>query len=302
MRGGPYLETGSHFSFLLASPYRRRESKRMVHRSFISNGLLCGSALALLPLISSGQRIVDFSDLSLATESFYNGADGAGSFSSENLSFNNHYNSQYGSWGGWAYSNVTDNVTTGWGNQYSAIAGGGLGSSGIYAVAYEDSFTPTIPRIFLPEGEPIAGVKVTNTTYAYHSMLNGEYPAKQFGGSSGTDPDFFRLTITGLDHSETITGSVDFYLADYRFENDALDYIVDDWAWVDLSGLGAGTRMLDFTLASSDNGIYGMNTPAYFALGEVAVVPEPGTFALFGGLAAGLIVCLRRKKTAEKRT
>jgi hypothetical protein len=57
---------------------------------------------------------------------------------------------------------------------------------------------------------------------------------------------------------------------------------------VDLTLLGAATR-LTFGLSSSDNGPFGMNTPAYFALDSLTVtpVPEPGALAL-AGLAAGL--------------
>src|SRR5207249_4062813 len=108
--------------------------------------------------------------------------------------------------------------------------------------------------------------RIANTTYAALSMLNGDSFAKKFGGASGNDPDYFLLTITGLDSQQHSTGSVDFYLADYRFANNAQDYIVSDWTTVDLSSLGLDTQTLSFGLTSSDVGDYGMNTPAYFAL------------------------------------
>ena len=57
-------------------------------------------------------------------------------------------------------------------------------------------------------------------------------------------------------------------------------------------------RQLTFTLESSDNGPFGMNTPAYFALDNLTVVPvpEPGALALFGGGLLGIgLIGLRRR-------
>ncbi len=105
---------------------------------------------------------------------------------------------------------------------------------------------------------------VTNSTYAALSMENGDAYAKKFGGADGTDPDWFLLTIKGYDKG-AYTDSTNFYLADFRSENPADDYILKSWAWVDLQGLGA-VDSLTFELHSSDVGAYGMNTPAYFCL------------------------------------
>ena len=82
---------------------------------------------------------------------------------------------------------------------------------------------------------------------------------------------------------------MDFYLADYRFADNGLDYIVDDWSWVDLTSLGAVDK-LQFGLSSTDNGFFGMNTPAYFAMDNM--VPEPATMSL---LALGGLAVLRRR-------
>ena len=55
-----------------------------------------------------------------------------------------------------------------------------------------------------------------------------------------------------------------FYLADFR---DGKSEIVKDWQYCDLSALGQVSKV-SFTLTSSDNGDYGMNTPAYFCLDQ----------------------------------
>ena len=58
---------------------------------------------------------------------------------------------------------------------------------------------------------------------------------------------------------------MDVYLADYRFADNSLDYILDTWTFVDLKPLGE-VATLEFALSSSDTGDFGMNTPAYFCL------------------------------------
>jgi hypothetical protein len=59
----------------------------------------------------------------------------------------------------------------------------------------------------------------------------------------------------------------------------ALDYIVSQWTTVDLLALGNASR-LTFNLDSSDNGPFGMNTPAYFALDNLSMTPTPEPSAL----------------------
>ena len=205
----------------------------------------------------------------LAPESAYNGADGAGQFVAGGLNFNNDYNPTYGSWAGWAYSNSTDVTTSGYLNQYSSFTGGGAINSDTFLVgnAYPGSVVPTITRDTASTGA-FSTLDITNVTYAALSMQEGDFFAKKFGGVSGNDPDFFILTIEGLDVSGVSIGTVDFPLADFRFDEQSSDYILDAWTSVDLSAIGDATT-LTFSLLSSDIGQYGMNTPAYFALDNV---------------------------------
>lgn len=213
--------------------------------------------------------VVNFEDLPLEAEEFYNGSDGAGGFTSEDAFFNNSYDPESESWSGWSYSNTSDTETPGSDNQYSAFTGTGFGGMGNYGVAF--TFNPGDAMIELPDGYSVDSVRITNTTYAALSMLNGDHFAKKFGGDSGDDPDFFLLTINGLDNSNTSVGSVEFYLADYRFADNSQDFIVDDWSLVDLSPLNAATK-LSFALTSSDNDPqFGLNTPAYFALDDLTL-------------------------------
>jgi len=230
------------------------------------------------PSTTGGSVLVDFEDLALPPESFYNGFDGAGGFSSYGAQFNNTYDSMGNSWLGWSLSNRTDSQSPGFMNQYSAYASGGGGN---YIVGFTHGVTlpgvnvdPDDTRITLPAGVEPVSMQVTNTTYSALSMLHGDAFAKRFGGPTGDDPDYFRLRVLGYDASGGLAGSVEFYLADYRFTDNQNDYLVSDWQPVDLASLrGRDVRSLSFNLESSDTGFFGVNTPAYFALDNLLLAP-----------------------------
>lgn len=233
-------------------------------RETISSALI----LMLAPL-SLAAINVDFEDLTLAPES----ASYKVPFSSRGAQFSNDYNPEWDSWSGFAYSNMSDTETRGFTNQFSAITGAGYGGSGIYGIAY--AWNPTDAEIVLPAGQFPVGMWITNTTYAYWSMMEGDFFGKKFGGPTGNDPDWFKVTAVGYS-GNTQTGTVEFYLADFRFTDNSQDYIVADWTWWDLTPLGSANRIF-FTFDSSDVGPFGMNTPAYFAMDNLQTVPEPGT-------------------------
>lgn len=256
------------------------------------------AGFTLVSTFTKAAVLADFEDLTLAPESFENGSGLvlAGSFASQGMTLNNDYDAGFSFWSGFAYSNTTDNTTPGFGNQYSAFTGGGSTAGGEvstgsnYALAYVDLFGfGIVPTILLPVGESPVSIRITNTTYTALSLPVDDMFSDPFGGVSGDDPDYLLLTINGFDAGNTPTGSVDFYLADYRFSNNALDYIVNSWELVDLSSLGANTRSLQFEMESTDTG-----KPSYFALDNVQTVPEPGSVLLLGVASAGFLVRRRR--------
>lgn len=230
-------------------------------------------------------QLATFDDLPLAPESYVNDSLG---FSSGQVGFNNTYTDfgTFETWAGFAYSNITDNTTPGFGNQYSAWAGGGAGGSSNYAIGFVDDFAGVVPTISFNVEKAVIGIDVTNTTYTGLAMRDGDSFSKKFGGESGDDPDFFTLHVTGRDALGDVTGVVDFDLADYRFEDNELDYIVDAWTFVDLTALGA-VKTLELSFSSSDVGSFGINTPLYAAVDNVQAVPTPGAAALG---AAGLLM------------
>lgn len=213
-------------------------------------------------LIGQDTILVDFETFGLAQDSFLNGEDGSQGFTQEDIFFSNVYDDAFGSWSGWAISSFTDTTTPGFSNQYSSIAGQGVDGSTSYATTFVLG-TTDIKLNASPQ--KASGLYVTNNTYTYLSMLEGDAFAKKFGGESGDDPDFFLLTIKKYLNGEISEDSIDFFLADYRFTDNSSDYIVDEWSWIDLESF-AEFDSLSFSLSSSDVGAFGMNTPAYFCI------------------------------------
>jgi len=223
-------------------------------------------------LVAGAQHTVTFENFNLPADSFLNNAGAAGGFESGAIFLPNDYNPDFDAWEGWAISTTTDTLTPGFTNQYSAIAGGGAEGSDTYAVTFASG--PSIIQLQeTAAGSMVEGMYITNSTYAYYSMLDGDAFAKKFGGETGEDPDFFRLTIKKYLDGQLSTDSVDFYLADYRFEDNNQDYIVDEWTFVDLSTLGP-VDSLQFTLSSTDVGQFGINTPTYFCVDNIRLTEQ----------------------------
>jgi hypothetical protein len=174
---------------------------------------------------------------------------------------------------GFAYSNMIDSTTSGLSNQYAAKTGIGYNGSPNYAVAY--GATNKVRYANNPGWKNFGGFYVTNSTYAYNSMRDGDAFAKKFGGVTGNDPDWFKLTIKRYVGGQLYNDSIDYYLADFRDPNNANDYIVNDWQWVDLTPIAHADSLL-FTLSSSDTGQFGMNTPAYFCIDNFTINPVWG--------------------------
>lgn len=239
-----------------------------------------------LPRAIGGELVIDFTDLSLPTGSdFYNGSDGAGSWTSGGAVFGNQFTDWGGgfvSWSGFSYSRVRDATTAGFGNQYAAFAGGAH-TGEFYSVGYGSG-----PETFinLPEAYLAHSVRLTNTTYTALSIRDGDEFGRPF--ESG---DFFRVSLIGFagqGASGEVTGQADLYLADFR---NGQSLIVQDWTLLDLTPLG-GARSIGLRFDSSDvDPIFGINTPVYVALDSLVLtaVPEPSALGLVA-LVSGLLL------------
>ncbi|MBK6835167.1 MAG: DUF4465 domain-containing protein [Bacteroidetes bacterium] len=230
------------------------------------------ASIVLMMSVSKAQYLADFEDLTLVTDSFY--LDSASTpFESGQIIFNHDWT--YSPWGdywsnGFSYSNMTDSVTSGFGNQYSAKAAKGHNGSANYIVGQSAS----IVKFYIVGWDFYSqGVYVTNATYTYNSMRDGDMFGKKFGGPSGNDPDWFKLNIRRYYNGILQNDSIEFYLADFRFSDNSQDYIVKTWEYVDLSTFTGFADSLQFSVSSSDVGAFGMNTPAYFCLDDLVISP-----------------------------
>ena len=280
------------------------------------------SALGVLARAGAARaEVVTFEELPFPQgQDYWNGSDPTGNgqenqFTSQGVTFHNFRQDSvfggqtYSYWDGWAYSRTTDTHTPGYLNQFSAYPGSGVSQSAVYGVSYVDAGGAESARIDLPAGVRLQGMYVTNTTYAFLGMRDGipkpgnpnEWWAKPLGGTSGTEPDWVKLTVHGYDAADHKLGSIDFYLADYRQLDGKPKTIVDQWTWLDLASL-QDARRLQFAMDEDpsdktvgwDGNLY-LDHPAYFAADNLtfAPVPEPSTGVLvLGGL---VLVALARR-------
>jgi len=247
----------------------------------LSRSAIVVGSLALLTIAAPAAALTaSFEDLGLGSESTLNGSTLNGGYTSGGIFFENTYFPSYDGFEGFAASTTTDVTTSGFANQFSNITGSGAGGSIGFGLAFGSG------RIVLPSPHIVLAAELTNTTYVALSMLNGDAFSKKFGGPTGDDPDFFRLLIEGFDAPGGSTGIVELMLADYRFADNSLDFVLQQWVSLDLTSLGL-VKELQFSFESSDVGSFGSNTPAYFAVDNLVTIPEPGHTLLLGlGLAA----------------
>ena len=203
-----------------------------------------------------------FEDVQLGSNGIWQPPIGSNEMSSGGWLFTN--NTQNGYWGGFTASNRTDLNQSGMNAQYTAAAGCGYDGSTQYAVAYTMGVQTDV---YAADGQlhTVTGCYVTNNLWTYQDILQGGYGELPYGGSTGNDPDWFKVTATGKNASGQTVGTLDFYLADYRFSNNEEDYVLNTWEWFDLSPLG-NVATISFSLSSSRGSGYNMITPAYFCM------------------------------------
>lgn len=239
-------------------------------------------SLLALTIGVNAQTISTIEEGVLTPNSYYDGSDYSGGFTSGNAFFDNYYDTTWGAsfgyWAsGWAYSNIGDTVTqpSSYTQLYNAKEISGYALSPNFAVGTQGS------RIVLngtATGKVVNGFYITNSTYAFNSMKLGDSFAKKFGGTSGNDPDYFKVVVKSYLGGTLSADSVDFFLADFRFSDNSQDYIVKNWTWVDLSTLG-NVDSLEFTLRSTDVGSFGINTPLYYCIDNFTTADSPVSIA-----------------------
>lgn len=209
-----------------------------------------------------------FETFTLSTNSAYTNTNSV-PFQGTSSIFEYKWDTGFSFWsGGFSYTNKYDSATAGFGNLYGVKPLKGYNNSNTYVIGQDRG----VIKLKSPY-KGVEGMYLTNSTYAYKSMKLGDSFAKKFGGTSGNDPDFFKITIKGYSGGVLKTDSVEFYLADFRNSNNALDYIVDSWQWVNTMSLGQ-VDSIRFFMYSSDVGSFGINTPLFFGLDNFTTSPS----------------------------
>ncbi len=220
-------------------------------------------SIMLVPMVAFSQQVFNFEQFTMPDEGYWNGSDESGGFGSEYVNFVNNYNSDYFSWDGFSYSNLTDQTTNSYENQYSTYAGEAFSGDnfGIVYPAYGGGlqsgfWTTGTASCSFENPVNVSEIWVTNSTYAALTILNGDTFSEAF---TTDNDDFFKLIIEGK-NGDVSTGEVEFLLADYTGIE---GIIIDDWQQVDLTPLGTIDN-LTFTFASTKYNDSGITNPTYF--------------------------------------
>lgn len=200
---------------------------------------------------------------------------------SGSYAFANVPNKSYNAFSGYVISADKSNEATGeyMIDQFRSAAGGAYEGDN-FAIAYYSApsswyagYKAPITLTYTTEAKPITGFYVTNSAYTLDAILNGDYANDAFG-----EGDYLSLTVKGY-NGETLTGEVMFYLADYRSANESERFALKEWKWLDLSRLGAVTR-LEFEMFTTKSDQFGFTTPTYFCLDNFGVAThDPATGA-----------------------
>ena len=135
---------------------------------------------------------------------------------------------------------------------YLDDSGMGMMSELVY-FAFADGIERTIDHMY-----------VTNTTYAYSLLENGD--GWMIPGGGVTDECWFKIIAYGYNAANQLTNTSEFMLWEQGQG-------IQEWSLWDLSGLGNVLRV-EFNLVGSDElyaSGYGLGAPGYFAYDNVAV-------------------------------
>ena len=248
-----------------------------------------------LPALLTAQIVVDFEDIEFQRpDSFI-----AETFESGGVTFSGQV-AEFDIYEGYVVSNATVNqdlaISPGtlFGqpnfelNQYSAFVPENGATSNYGVLVFNRSNAPRTESrgtIFAPSGTQFQSINVANTTFAAHSILEGDGFAPAFD-----DDSEFTLFIEGR-RNGVVTGEIEFTLADGR-------NVVDEFTEISLESLG-GADEISFSLSSTSVAFGFLNTPTFIAIDDLTfvppAVPEPSSLAILG--LGGLTVLLRRRKS-----
>jgi len=230
----------------------------MKNLKFWAVALMCAAVLMGCDKKEEIVNVATFENISLGADSINSyTSDGLYNWSSGDFGFSTGVAYELTYYFNYVVSSQKSNTYSDFTDQYHSAPGGAAAGNN-FAVAFLDTYTEgaSLDIKYTGAATFIPGTYVTNNAYAATVIKNGNDYARAFEAG-----DYFKLTFTGY-LLGVKTGSVDFYLADYR---NGKSLIVREWTYVELKDLGLVDE-IKCTLESTDTGDYGMNTPAYFCL------------------------------------
>ena len=179
------------------------------------------------------------------------------------------------SWGGtsWEGFTLSKVAEEGGSNPFACMAKGGVKGEGTpYLVGYYSEYYTTKAGMssnilgFNDEYYP-KEVYICQDNNTFDALIGNNTMARKF-----TAKDTLALIISSIDNQYAEQTSVTYYLAIDSIFNQA-------WTKVDLTPLGK-CAALSFRMTSTDIGMYGINTPTYFALDALTVSTDSPTTSL----------------------
>lgn len=238
-------------------------------------------------LVRGAAAVATFEDLALQPNSNWHGEISTEpgkdfintTFFSGSYAFTNSNWEKIKTWGGFAYANQTGTgYQTLFPDQFNSAVGAGARSSKTYGIAYTLG-AKTEVTVTHAEQAVIPGMYLTNSAWVKEFAKSGVgIVTGQAGLKAG---DYFLLKVTASPSGKTL----EIPLIDYRDSDPREHYLLEDWQWVDLSSLGAVSK-LSFSLEGSRKNQAGLVIPAYFCFDDFGS-EAPATDASTQALAPG---------------
>ncbi len=225
-------------------------------------------------------QTVTFDTFTLTPNSYYKDTTSA-DFSNGGVTFRYGWNTSFGGYweSGSSYTNKMDTIDGTFNNLYGCIPGTAFSGNNYAAVQSGAMVT------FSNNTTAVTGFYMTNSTFAWKTIKNGNQFSRKFGDTTGTGsgatipqgqyPDWYKILVRGYRGGSMLTDSVEFYLADYRAAGTANDYAIKNWQFVNCSSLGQ-VDSISFDMKSSDNSFGFMNTPGFFSMDHFTIQSTVG--------------------------
>ncbi|RCW30208.1 DUF4465 domain-containing protein [Marinilabilia salmonicolor] len=209
----------------------------------------------------------------LKNDSSWIGAIGESEFAYKDLLFSSQLNAD-STWHGFGISNIQSTKQTEEDIPEHSVYSSSS-SENVFALAkHLNGPGQAIPVIKFNDDNHhrLKSIEINNTTLGVFMLKYGNENFPRMGFPVSTDPDWFKVTITGISASGEVTGSKDFYLADYRSDNPKRDYIVEQWTTVDLSEIGEVNQLQFFLSSNKTNDSGEMITPQEFCIDNLKIL------------------------------